>query len=79
MLYLILTVVKCSVKVQISQKLQTASSMQNQHNFSEKRNTCSIIPILSLVYYKENCSFWAEFSTNPTFRRCTQKCYQLSQ
>ncbi len=38
--------------------------MQNRRNFFEKCNTESIIPILSLVFYKENCLFLTEFSTN---------------
>lgn len=45
MLYMILTVVESSVKLEIT------SSMRNQHNFWEKRNTRSIIPILSLAFY----------------------------
>jgi len=57
MLYLILAVVKYFVKLQTSEKLQIASSMQNQHKFGEKHNTWSIISILALVYYKENYPF----------------------
>jgi len=64
MLYMILAVVESSVKLQISEKLQITSSMQNRRNFFEKLNTMSVVPILSFVFYKENYPFRAKFFTN---------------
>jgi len=60
---MIIVMVESSLKLQISEKLQITSNMQNWHHLFEKRNTGSIIPILSIIFYNENCHFNADFST----------------
>ena len=50
--------------LQIIEKLQIPFSMQNRRAFIEICNTRSVIFVLSFVFYKENCPFRAEFSTN---------------